>query len=386
MELREKVESARRIQQDRYKDEEGISCNAQMTTSMIQKYCELDADSLKLLKETSEKYGYSARVIHKLLRLARTSADLDGVEKIRKEDIEKVLSCRDLDESNSKMIYWIWLTQIPQVDPVLSNRLLEKFKIPVEIYRADHEALQLVKGISNRQIEGILCSRSLDKSKGILDVCNKKKISILTNQDSRYPFKAKMLEDAPVILYYQGCFADLSHSVGIVGAKRCNQEVKKQCVQITQSYVRQGIPIVSGMAKGIDACAATACINEGGYTVAVLGNGLDTCYPSEHQLLMDKIREKGLLISEYPPGTRPTRYNFPKRNRLINAWSDKVIIIAPGKGGGALITGDYAKKYGREIEIIGGAVTPQTRQTGNRLSSNAEIVYSWDNCDAIFFQ
>lgn len=104
MELREKVESARRIQQDRYKDEEGISCNAQMTTSMIQRYCELDADSLKLLKETSEKYGYSARVIHKLLRLARTSADLDGVEKIRKEDIEKVLSCRDLDESNSKMM------------------------------------------------------------------------------------------------------------------------------------------------------------------------------------------------------------------------------------------------------------------------------------------
>lgn len=70
---------------------------------------------------------------------------------------------------------------------------------------------------------------------------------------------------------------------------------------------------------------------------------------------MDKIREKGLLISEYPPGTRPTRYNFPKRNRLISAWSDKVIIIAPGKGGGALITDDYAKKYGREIEIIDSA-------------------------------
>jgi len=78
-----------------------------------------------------------------------------------------------------------------------------------------------------------------------------------------------MLEDAPVILYYQGYFADLSHSVGIVGARRCNQEVKKQCVQITQSYVRQGIPIVSGMAKGIDACAATACINEGLYRSSI---------------------------------------------------------------------------------------------------------------------
>ena len=78
-----------------------------------------------------------------------------------------------------------------------------------------------------------------------------------------------MLEDAPVILYYQGYFADLSHSVGIVGARRCNQEVKKQCVQITQSYVWQGIPIVSGMAKGIDSCAATACINEGLYRSSI---------------------------------------------------------------------------------------------------------------------
>ena len=104
MELREKVESARRIQQDRYKDEEGISCNAQMTTSMIQKYCELDQESLKLLRKTSEEYGYSARVIHKLLRLARTSADIDKEEKIRLQDIRKVLDCRDLDKSNSKMV------------------------------------------------------------------------------------------------------------------------------------------------------------------------------------------------------------------------------------------------------------------------------------------
>ena len=88
----------------RYKEEQGINCNAQMTTSMIQKYCTLDEQSLKILREISEKYGYSARVIHKLLRLARTSADLDGVENIRQQDVEKVLSCRDLDKSNSKMM------------------------------------------------------------------------------------------------------------------------------------------------------------------------------------------------------------------------------------------------------------------------------------------
>ena len=84
--------------------EEGINCNAQMGTGLIQKYCELDRLSLDLLRENSEKYGYSARVIHKLLRLARTSADLDEAEKIRICDIEKILLCRDLDRSNSEML------------------------------------------------------------------------------------------------------------------------------------------------------------------------------------------------------------------------------------------------------------------------------------------
>ena len=111
-ELRTKVEKARKIQQERYAQEKGINCNAQMTTELIQRYCVLDKDSLTLLRETSEKYGYSARVIHKLLRLARTSANLDGeekirqkdIEKVRQKDIEKVLTCRELDKSNSKMV------------------------------------------------------------------------------------------------------------------------------------------------------------------------------------------------------------------------------------------------------------------------------------------
>ena len=103
-EIRTKVERARQIQQMRYLNEEGINCNAQMTTGLIQKYCVLDNQSLQLLKQISEEYGYSARVIHKLLRLARTSADLSESEKIRLEDIQTVLTCRDLDQSNSQMM------------------------------------------------------------------------------------------------------------------------------------------------------------------------------------------------------------------------------------------------------------------------------------------
>ena len=101
--LREQVEKARMIQQERFQNDKEVNCNAQMTTTMIQKYCKLDDECTQILKNASEKYEYSARVIHKLLRLARTSADLDNAENIRREDIIRVLNCRDLDVSNSRM-------------------------------------------------------------------------------------------------------------------------------------------------------------------------------------------------------------------------------------------------------------------------------------------
>ncbi len=102
-ELRMRVEKARLIQQERFKDESTVYCNAQMSTSMIQKYCKLDEECTKIMKEASERYGYSARVIHKLLRMARTSADLRGAQNIGREDVVFVLNCRDLDKSNSAM-------------------------------------------------------------------------------------------------------------------------------------------------------------------------------------------------------------------------------------------------------------------------------------------
>ena len=78
----------------------------------------------------------------------------------------------------------------------------------------------------------------------------------------------------------------------------------------------------------------------------------DICYPEEHRLLMKRIEEKGLLISEYPPGTLPAKYNFPRRNRLISAWSDELVVISPGKGSGSLITAKYSENYGRKVKII----------------------------------
>lgn len=185
-----------------------------------------------------------------------------------------------------------------------------------------------------------------------MDSCEQNDISILPKNDVRYSERAKILEDAPVVLYYKGHFQDMKDTVAIVGAKRCTQEAKYKAVNLAEQYTKNGQTIISGMAKGIDSYAHTACLKTDGYTVAVVGTGLDICYPSEHKKLMDCIIEKGLLFSEYPPGIRPSRYTFPRRNRLISAWADRIIVIAHGKGSGAFITTEYGRKYRRQVDII----------------------------------
>ena len=193
-----------------------------------------------------------------------------------------------------------------------------------------------LSGLSARQRESIIRNYSLEKAKRIMDDCQSKNISILCWNDDRYPLRAREPADAPPMLYYKGNIKKMDQTVGIVGARRCSQEAKQETVFL---------------AKGIDSYAHTACLNAGGYTIAILGNGLDICYPSEHHKLMKCIEEKGLLLSEYPPGTPPSRYTFPRRNRLISSWSDKLIIIQAGKGSGALITAEYSRKYGRKVEM-----------------------------------
>ena len=250
------------------------------------------------------------------------------------------------------MEYWIWLSSVPYIGPVTSRRLLQAFGDPETVYRSDASDLCQIKGITQRQINSIIENRSLDRVHKIMEDCEKHHISILTQNHPDYPRRAKEPEDSPIILYYKGCVRNMEKTVGIVGARRCTQEEKFKVKEITEQYVSDHTAIISGMAKGIDSYAHTACLKTGGYTVAVLGNGLEICYPCEHRKLMEQIAEKGLLISEYPPGTQPAPYRFPKRNRLISAWSDKLIVVAAGRGSGAFITAEYEKNYGREVEVM----------------------------------
>lgn len=257
-----------------------------------------------------------------------------------------------MKDGKKDLEYWIWLTRLLGVGEVTQKRLIEEFKDARVIYNLTEKELSCVKGITKKQIGNILENRSLEEAKRILEKCNKNQINLLLYSNDFYPERAKQPKDAPILLYYKGTLKELPKTVGIVGARRCTQEDKEIVIKIVNQYVKNETTVISGMAKGIDSYSHTACILKNGYTISVLGNGLDIYYPSEHHQLMKSIEEKGLLLSEYPPGTPPTKHHFPKRNRIIASWSEQLVVIAAGKKSGAMITANYASQYGRNVEIV----------------------------------
>jgi predicted Rossmann fold nucleotide-binding protein DprA/Smf involved in DNA uptake len=128
--------------------------------------------------------------------------------------------------------------------------------------------------------------------------------------------------------------------VGIVGARRCTAYGKEVAREAATFLAKRGIPVISGMARGIDSYANTACLQAGGYTLAFLGHGVDTCFPADHRELMEAIVEHGAVLSAYPPGTEARPEFFPQRNYLISAWSYRV---AGGGSGAAKRLPDYGK-------------------------------------------
>lgn len=248
---------------------------------------------------------------------------------------------------NAEQLSWIQLTQIPFVGPVAQHKLIRVFKDPRFIFEASKEQLNKA-GLSARQVESILHNTTFEQAHIIAKRCSALDIEVLTPCATRYPFVHTISDELPNILYVKGQRC-VFPGVGIVGARRCTQEDKARAAWLAQYFVTKNKTIISGMAKGVDSYAHTAAIQTAGKTIAVLGCGIDICYPSEHQLLMQRIQENGLLVSEYPPGTAARSYNFPQRNRIIAALSETLYVVGAGKKSGARITAQYAEKYNKEV-------------------------------------
>lgn len=201
-------------------------------------------------------------------------------------------------------------------------------------------------------------------------------VRILPLEDQDYPELLARTSDPPPVLYVKGDgLSRAGRSVGVVGSRWISAYGKQVTGQFCHTFARAGVTVVSGMALGVDGHAHRAALDAGGNTVAVLGTGLDRPYPPEHKPLFDDMVERGAVVSEFPPGTKPHGANFPRRNRVISGLSMGVVVVEAKLDSGSLITAKLAADQGREVYAVPGNVgQPGSAGTNRLIREGASLV------------
>ncbi len=203
-------------------------------------------------------------------------------------------------------------------------------------------------------------------------------IGILTREDELYPPRLKEIDQPPPVLYVRGeLIPEDSWAVAVVGTRRVSAYGRQVADELAMFLAANGLTVVSGMARGVDAIAHQSALKNGGRTIAVLGCGVDRIYPPEHATLASKIMASGALVSDYPPGTPPDASNFPARNRIISGMAMATVVVEAGESSGALITAQFAVDQGREVFAVpGNILAPQSKGTNRLIAQGAHPLLS----------
>ena len=265
-------------------------------------------------------------------------------------------------------IYWIWLSLACTPGGATFAKLREKFSSAKEIYEADGEELSRIVGYRSSD-RNALSDKNLDKATEIFDFCRKHKVGILTYGDLNYPKALREISNPPVLLYYRGILPDFNSKffVSVVGTRALSDYGRRSAFKISYDLAMSGAVVVSGMACGIDGVSHAGALAAGGTTLAVIGSGIDVCYPAGHQRLAREIVKGGCVLTEYAPGTPPARYNFPTRNRIISGLCAATLVIEGKEKSGAYITACCARDQGRKVYALPGNVGSATSQLSNLL-------------------
>ncbi|HOB15755.1 MAG TPA: DNA-processing protein DprA [Defluviitoga sp.] len=233
-----------------------------------------------------------------------------------------------------------------------------------EAYKKTNQ--ELIELVDTERLPIVFKEDFEEKKRAILKKLNNvKDLKILTYWDEAYPDLLKETNDPPVVIYYLGDISLMkSKKVSIVGTRKPTSYGKMICEKI--AHTLDSYTVVSGLAYGIDSIAHLNSKK----TIAVLGNGIDIIYPKSNENLYTKIKNEGLVISEYFPGTHPAKYTFPYRNRIIAGLSEKTIVVEASKKSGSLITARYALDYGREVLAVPGDITRLNSYGTNYLIYN----------------
>lgn len=270
--------------------------------------------------------------------------------------------------------YRYWLANLPNIGVRKIDQLLHIFGSAREIYHAPGRMLYALKKdgalkqFSEQDVETIAAGRNAEKVQMEYAKLQKDSIYFVSREEEEYPGKLIPIFDAPYALYYKGRLPGSQEKLlAVVGARECSPYGIETAKYLAAAIAKAGIGVVSGLARGIDSCAHTGAVSAGGITYAVLGCGIDICYPRENINLYMELQQEGGIISEYPPGTAPAAGNFPMRNRIISGLSDGILIIEAKEKSGSLITIDYGLDQGKEIYALPGRATDRLSAGCNNL-------------------
>lgn len=279
--------------------------------------------------------------------------------------------------------YFIWLSSIKNITVLEKLELLEIYKNPIELfYKTEKQLLEELNFFESIKLKRIVKEIINKRYKNTLEQCInsmiRQNIDIITINDETYPKCLKCIYDSPICIYYKGNIGAISNhkKIAIIGCREYTGYGREVSKKFAYELSKKGIIIISGCARGIDSFAHQGCLCANKQTIAVLGNGLDYIYPPENKELEEQILEKnGLVITEYIVGTKPSKYTFPARNRIISALSDGILVVEAKEKSGTLITVDFGLEQGKNIYVIPGDITRiNSKGTNELIKQGAKLV------------
>ncbi len=281
-----------------------------------------------------------------------------------------------MEHFSEKPFSWLALYLVQGLGNVGAFNLLKRFKSPEEIFSAGYDELIRVEGVNKKGAKGIVERRfAIDPDyelRRVQDIGAR----IISCFDDEYPEGLRQIHDPPVILYARGKTVPKGLIfIAVIGSRNPTHYGLETASRIGSGLARNKIGVVSGLARGIDGTAQWACLKAGGFSIGVIGTGVDIMYPSSNRKLYEKMMEQGTILSEFPIGTKPEPRNFPIRNRIISGISTGVVVVEATRKSGSLITAAQALEQGREIFAVPGSInSPRSSGTHFLIKQGAKLV------------
>jgi DNA processing protein len=255
------------------------------------------------------------------------------------------------------MLEWLSLQLIPGLGPVGCKGLIARFGDPGSVFRASLRELAGVEGVREEIARRIVKREPDPRAEEALRRAERVGARILRFTDPQYPASLREIRDPPLLLFARGkeIPPDIP-LVAVVGSRNPTEYGARVAEKIGRGLASRGVGVASGMASGIDSAAHWGSLKGNGFSIAVLGTGIDVLYPDTNARLFERLIEKGSVVTELVPGTPPEPWNFPNRNRIISGISRAVVVVEATMRSGSLITASLALEQGREVFAVPGSV------------------------------